>query len=311
MNKNEYLRVILTERCNLSCFFCHKEGEKSLNEETNTKEDVLQMIRICVENGTKKIKFLGGEPTLVPWLPDIIRELKCKQPNLDVSVVSNGVVQKSVMLRLVNSGVDRVNISLHGFDKNLFYKIACGSESQLDLLLSSISLLVKKEKLGKLNYVILKGVNETEFFDVLEFANKHKLIVDVLNYLGTDADEVARLRYSFDEIIQLVESRFTIQQKSKHINPYSLPSTRLFLEGGGVVNLKTTELKSINCFSSCSLCQVKEFCTEGIKAIRISPNGKIRPCVFRDDNCFDLLQALRSVGVEETTKRLRRYLEEL
>ena len=311
MNKNEYLRVILTERCNLSCFFCHREGEYEIVEQENKQEDLLQMIRLCIENGTKKLKFLGGEPTLVQWLPDIICAIRLEYPNIDISVVSNGIAQKSVIMRLINSGIDRVNISLHGFDNRLFYEIAHGTDEQLDLLFSSISLLQEHGKLGKLNYLILKGVNEGEFFDVIKFANEHKLVVDVLNYLGTDVDEVARLRYSFDEIIDLISSKYVIKEKCKYINPYSLSSTRLFLEEGGIINLKTTELNSTDCFYSCSICKIKEFCTEGIKAIRLTPNGKLRPCVFRDDNCFELLQSLKNKGKEETNNLLRKYLEEL
>ena len=311
MNKIEYLRVILTERCNLSCFFCHREGEYEIVKQENKQEDLLQMIRLCIENGTKKLKFLGGEPTLVQWLPDIIRAIRSEFKNIDISVVSNGITQESVIMRLINSGIDRVNISLHGFDNRLFHEITHGTDGQLDLLFSSISLLQEHGKLGKLNYVILKGVNEQEFFDVINFANEHKLVLDVLNYIGTDVDEVARLRYSFEEIIDIISSKYVIKEKCKYINPYSLSSTRLFLEAGGIVNLKTTELNSTDCFYSCSICKIKEFCTEGIKAIRLTPNGKLRPCVFRDDNCFDFLWSLKNKGKVETNNMLRKYLEQL
>lgn len=311
MVKNEYLRVILTERCNLSCFFCHKEGETAVEKQKMSREEVFQMIQVCLTCGTKKIKFLGGEPTLVPWLPEIISDLRSKSPGLDISVVSNGIAPTSVMMRLINSGLNRVNISLHGFDETLFKNITGGNRKQLNDLFASISLLSKHYKLGKLNYVLLKGVNEHEFFEVLNYANQNHLVVDVLNYLGTNEEDVKRYRYSFDEIVSLVSSEYIIERMCRYENRYSLPSTRLYLRGGAVINLKTTQLNSTGCYNSCSTCRVKEFCTEGIKAIRITPNGKIRPCVFRDDNCFDLLEVIKEKGIDGAKDLFGEFLRDL
>ena len=85
MSKIEYLRVIVNSSCNLSCFFCHKEGTDCAKKGTEIDSDLLfNMIELLISKGIKKIKFLGGEPTLCKKLPDLIKQIKNITSNLNV-----------------------------------------------------------------------------------------------------------------------------------------------------------------------------------------------------------------------------------
>jgi hypothetical protein len=86
----------------------------------------------------------------------------------------------------------------------------------------------------------------------------------------------------------MIDAHYNILKVVPHDNIWSLPSTRLVLDGGGVINLKTNPLNHFGPFNSCKDCQMHEYCLEGIKAIRLTIKGFIKPCLFRDDNVLNL-----------------------
>lgn len=311
MSKIEYLRVIVNNNCNLSCFFCHREGERCVDKLINIDQKTLvMMINALVKCGIRKIKFLGGEPTLCRQLPDIISDLR-QNNNLDISMITNGVVAKSVIERFCDAGINRINISLHGYNLNVFKSVTGGSQKQLNQTLNTIEYLKKKGVLGKVNYVLLKGVNEEEFLDVLDYTVRQNIVLDVLNYLGTNTELIDKFYYTFEEIIDIIRKRHHICEVCYQENNFSLPSTHLILEKGGTINLKTTKLNTVSFLNSCETCAKRDLCIEGIAAIRLTTDGIVKPCIFRDDNVFDLLKCIRENGEKETIEQLKKYLENL
>ncbi len=110
-----------------------------------------------------------------------------------------------------------------------------------------------KEKgiLGKVNYVLLKGVNEEEFLDVLDYTVKENIVLDVLNYLGTNAKLIEKFYYSFEEIAEIIRRRHSVSNVYQYTNDFSLPSTHLTLKKGGIINLKTTKFNTVSFLNSC------------------------------------------------------------
>lgn len=311
MSKIEYLRVIVNSECNLSCFFCHNEGEecKYFVREKLDVNILEKMIMILVNNGIKKIKFLGGEPTLYKDLPRLIEKINSNE--LDISIITNGIASKNTLQRFINAGVNRINISLHGFNKDVFKEVTGGTLQQLNQTLETIDYLNNNRKLGKVNYVLLKGVNECEFIDVLRYVNDKNLVLDVLNYLDTDSSKIIKYYYSFEEIMAFIKAIYEIDKIKTYINQFSLPSTRIYIKNGGVINLKTTSLNSVHFLKSCDSCGKKEYCTEGISAIRLTTEGIIKPCIFRDDNILDLKELMKNKSFEEVDELVKEYFENL
>lgn len=311
MEKIEYLRVIVNNKCNLSCFFCHREGERCVDNLIDVDQtSLVQMINILAQCGIKKVKFLGGEPTLCRQLPDIISELR-QSNDLYISMITNGVVTRSVINRFCEAGINKINISLHSYKGDVFESVTGGTQKQLYQTLDTIEYLKEKGILGKVNYVLLKGVNEEEFFDVLDYTVKQNIVLDVLNYLGTNAELIKKFYYSFNEIIDMIRQRHSICDVYQYINDFSLPSTRLTLEKGGTINLKTTKLNTVSFLNGCEACDKRDVCVEGIAAIRLTADGVVKPCIFRDDNTFNLLKCVRTNGEEQALKELKLYLENL
>lgn len=311
MHKIEYLRVILTEKCNLKCFFCHKEGIDKYKESSIKYDELKQCLQLLCDSGIRKIKFMGGEPTLYPELQKIIAWLREDKKNLDLSIISNGIVERKIFEEYIASGIDRINISMHGFDEKVFSSVTRGSVNQLLQSLDNIKYLKSCGKLGKVNYVLLKGINEDEFYKVLEFINKESLVLDVLNYLGTKEDEIEKYRYSFEEIVLLINKKYRISHSIKYTNPYSLDSQRLILQEGGIINLKVNPLSEADFLKACRTCSQKKLCIEGISAIRLTSDGVIKPCLFRDDLTYDLLSSLKTKTMDKVLENVQEYFDKL
>ena len=139
---------------------------------------------------------------------------------------------------------------------------------------------------NKLNYVLKKHVNERDLLDLIAWLSQYPNIrLDVLNYLTTN-DKERCLTYSMKDIEIFLDKNFGIINKKKIKNDFSLESIHVVLKNGVIVNLKTSELRNANFLKSCANCMEKEYCREGISAVRLCTDYKIQPCLFRNDNCF-------------------------
>lgn len=311
MQKIQYLRVIVTEKCNLKCFYCHGEGIEKNNSKTFCYEDLKSCLEILCDSGIKKIKFMGGEPTLYPDLARIILWLKRKDFNLDISMITNGIADIKVLDKCIEAGIDRINVSMHGFREKEFYDVTRGNGIQLCQFINNIKYLKSRKKLGKVNYVLLKNINEKEFEEVLDFICKEDIVLDVLNYIGDNEEELFKYGYTFDEIKSIISAKKQIGNVSEYINAYSLNSQRLSLIGGGEINLKINRLNDSQFLNACKECKKKKFCTEGISAIRLTNEGIIKPCLFRKDMTYDLLANIRCNSIDMVLNDVREYLDNL
>lgn len=311
MQKIQYVRVVLTDKCNLKCFFCHKEGMDESRNSFIKNDELIKCLQVLCDSGIRKIKFMGGEPTLYPGLAEIVEWLREKEIDLDISMISNGVASQEVFDKYIRAGIDRINISMHGFDEGIFSMVTGGNRDQLLQSIDTIKYLKDCGKLGKVNYVLLKGINEEEFKKILAFTNEEDIVLDVLNYLGANEEEVEQYRYSFSEIITLISQNYCIESSVMHSNPYSLASQRLKLQGGGTINLKVNQLNESGFLNACECCSKKNYCIEGISAIRLTTGGIIKPCLFREDLTYDLISDIHNRNMREVVASVHKYFEEL
>ena len=205
MHKIRYLRVVVTDSCNLNCFYCHHEGMKSLN-----LDQLMTCIDVLTRCGIMKVKFIGGEPTIYPELNQLIKEIKSKDQEIDISLITNGIVSEETLNKLADSRIDRINVSLHGFDFDVFRKITGGTRQQFNEVFETIRHLSAKKLLGKINYVLLKGINEDEFFKVIEYVHQNDYTLDVLNYLDDDLVKFKRYNYTFTEIEAMIRKIYAV-----------------------------------------------------------------------------------------------------
>lgn len=309
-SKVEYVRIIVTKRCNLRCCYCHEEGVAANDLQELPPEEVILLSRIAYDTGVRKFKLMGGEPTLREDLSVIIRGIKRFSEQIDVSMISNGILIKDFADEYKGAGIDRFNISLHGWNSERYRKVTGASESCLQKTKESILFLLERKMLSKLNYLLLKGQNETEFLDLIKWTSQYNVKLDVLNVLYSSKNErvFKPLFYSYAEIFDFIRTQCKVGSVRLVENPFNLPSTQVVLRNGGILNLKNYPLNKEMPFRSCAGCAEFAYCIEGIKAIRLTNEGKIKPCLFRQDNEFDLSACVKAEGYQGAVKSFSNYL---
>ncbi len=121
----DYLRISVTDRCNLRCIYCMPEtGVTSMSHsEILTYEEILRICRVMAEMGLRKVKLTGGEPLVRLGLADLIRQIKAIPGIEEVTITTNGMLLKEQLPAMVEAGLDAVNISLDTVDPELFEKV--------------------------------------------------------------------------------------------------------------------------------------------------------------------------------------------
>lgn len=310
----KYLRILLTNKCNLDCFYCHKEGRDNNYEDiTLNQDEVILFSKMAYDIGFRKFKLMGGEPTLYKNLESIIEGIRSFSDNIDISMVTNGILLKEKYVDYLNSGIDRFNISIHGWNLDSFTKTTGGSKRNLLKVKENIDELSKHGYISKINFLVLKGENETEMLELISWIGERRLKVDLLNilYESNNIEELKRLHYSFEDIEIMIRENFDIEKMEYKANMYSLSSKLIYLKNGAVINLKTSRLSDNPPFYSCKNCSEKSNCIEGIKAIRLTEKGDIKPCLLREDNYFNLREEYLVNGYKNTVKKFKKYLNEL
>src|SRR4030042_2551210 len=161
--KINYLRISITDRCNLRCRYCMPEEGVSLipHEEILTYEEILRIVRVFATEGISKVRLTGGEPLVRKGIVDFISQLSKIEEIKDLSLTTNGILLKEFARDLKRAGLKRINISLHSLKKEKFCqltrkdgyeKVWEGIEEALRVNLSPI----------KINMVAIKGLNDDE-----------------------------------------------------------------------------------------------------------------------------------------------------
>ena len=308
-DKIKYLRIILTEECNLNCCYCHKEGCDKSNK-ILSKENIIKLINCFYKIGINKFKFMGGEPTLRLDLIDILYEIR-NLKDIDSSIITNGLFSIDTVEKYFEAGLKRVNVSVHGWSDEKKLKLIGMSQEKKEKFLLNLDYLLKKNKLNKINYVFLKNDSREEIINLINWINEKKIVLDILNVLYSPKNENLKREYcTFEEIYNFLKKNYKIYKECNWENLSSIPSKRIFLKEGGIINLKINTLNQIKPFNSCKNCRVIEYCKEGIKAIRLTTDGYLKPCLFRDDNKLNLIEHINK-NEDELSKVILNYINNL
>ena len=173
----DYLRISVTDRCNLRCIYCMpEEGIRLTGRENILQEpEIIRVCQVMAELGIKKIKITGGEPLVRPRMPGLIRQIKAIPGIEKVTLTTNGILLKKQMKELAEAGLDSLNISLDTLIPEKYQEITGADE--LERVRKSIFMAEKSEIRVKINTVLQKGVNDEEWKSLAELAKKNKLDV--------------------------------------------------------------------------------------------------------------------------------------
>lgn len=273
------LRVSLTQRCNLRCPYCHREGQtpttSSIGLREMTAQEVIRLVRIGVELGINRVKLTGGEPLLRNDIIEIVRGLAEIEGLRDLSMTSNGTHLAELAKPLHDAGLKRININLPSLEKKTYAELNGGD---LNDVLRGVGAAVNAGlNPVKLNMLILNGVNEHEITDMMDFARKTCAILQLLELEPVNVKDPYYRQYHFQ--IEKIEEELKQQaldvqvrgdMQSRHI--YSLPA-----------GLQVEVVHPIENSQFCSRCT----------RLRITSDGRLKPCLMVYDNLVDVLTPMR------------------
>lgn len=274
---HDYLRISLTERCNLRCFYCMPEEGVQLREKAEfmTSEELIAIAKKFVKLGVKKIRLTGGEPLVKKGFDKLIRTLG--ELPVELALTTNAILIDRYLDDLIAAGIKNINVSLDSLKEDRSNNIS--RRNYFQKIRNNIDLLLQNDFNVKVNMVLIRGVNDDEIIDFIEWSRHEKVhvrFIEFMPFAGNNWESTKKvslaeimdrvqIHYDSDEIIRLVDA------KNDTAKNYQIMDSKGTF---GVISSVTHPF--------CSTCN----------RIRLTADGKIKNCLFSQTET-DLLTALR------------------
>lgn len=272
---HDYLRISLTDNCNFRCFYCMPEEEYDFTPASRLMQtdEIVQLAKIFVAQGVKKIRLTGGEPLVRKDAAEII--LALGQLPVELVITTNGTRIAEMLPTLLEAGIKTINISLDTLQPEKFLLIT--RRDLFHQVRSNIELLLQHKLTVKINMVVMKGLNDEEIKDFIRWTKHHPIQIRFIEFMPFSGNKwTSNKMFSLDEILASIAKDFTympvkgeVHDTAKH---FMIPGH----EGSfAVISTMTAPF--------CSTCN----------RMRLTADGKLKNCLFSDGET-DLLSALRN-----------------
>lgn len=276
----EYLRISVTDRCNLRCVYCMPaEGIRPMpHQEILTFEEILHVVRQSVRLGIRHVRITGGEPLVRKGIVGFIERLACVEGIEDVAMTTNAVLLAQFADALKQAGLQRVNISLDTLDAAKFAVITRGGE--IETVHAGIAAALAADLSPvKLNCVVMRGVNDDEVGVFARLTRDRPLHVRFIEFMPIGSDQALW----GEQFIAVDAIKRQVEATVGPLQPATVPG------GGPARYWRLPEaVGTVGFISPVS----EHFCAE-CNRLRLTADGKIRPCLLSDEE-FDLKKRLRS-----------------
>nr|WP_204615424.1 GTP 3',8-cyclase MoaA [Desulforadius tongensis] len=281
-----YLRVSVTDRCNLRCVYCMPaEGVKTVkHEEILTLEEIYKIIKVSAAVGIRKVRLTGGEPLVRLGIVDLVKNISNLPQIDDISITTNGILLKEMGKDLKKAGLKRVNISLDSMHAKRYRSIT--RNGQLKKVMQGIEEALKLDlKPLKINTVVVRGVNSDEVVDFARWTKEAPVHVRFIELMpiGTSSPWAGDRYVPAEEIRDMITDKLgCLNKESKVIGSGPARYYRL-ANAPGTIGFITAMSDHF-----CSKCN----------RLRLTATGGLRPCLF-DKREIDIKTPLRSGASEE------------
>ncbi len=282
------LRISITQRCNLKCTYCHREGEvarANVSAEKMSIEEIVRIARVAISLGITRIKLTGGEPLMRQDATEVVKGI-AEIPGLrDLSMTTNGLLLDRLAKPLCTAGLKRVNISLPSLNPETYQKLTGG---KLENALAGVKAAIEAGfSPVKLNMVILKGINVGDVPEMIDFASDMGVILQLIEL---DPVNVSSAYYEKHHRL-LDDQEAMLRDRALKIETRRLMHNRL------IYHLPNVTVEVVHPTENSDFCM---HCTR----LRVTSDGKLKPCLMRNDNVTDILTPMRKGATDEELKQL-------
>ncbi|HIH36804.1 MAG TPA: GTP 3',8-cyclase MoaA [Methanocellales archaeon] len=273
------IRISVTQRCNLNCFYCHKEGQNPSKNEM-TPSEIERIVVIGKKIGIKQLKITGGEPLARKDICEIVQRASNHMKN--VSMTTNGILLEKYAADLKSAGLRRVNISFDTLDSEK-YKIITGTDC-LSQVVDGLNAAISNDLTPiKLNMVIMKGINEDEIEEMIRFASEKKVILQLIELEMFNKEFYEKYHHDIGPLVaQLEERSVRIKERDLHHRH------KYFIK----IDDNIGEVEVVKPMHNTTFCSN---CTR----IRVTADGKLKPCLLRSNNLVDVIGLIRKNASDE------------
>ncbi|MFT5521747.1 MAG: cyclic pyranopterin phosphate synthase [Enterobacterales bacterium] len=284
----DYVRLSVTDRCDLRCFYCMPKGYKEFEEPTDwlTFDEIERVISAFASLGIKNVRITGGEPLVRKNLSDLTTRLSKVSGVEDMSLSTNAVKLAKHAQALYESGVQRLNVSLDCVDADKFKQITGGGKLE-----KVIAGLMAAKKAGfspiKINMVLMRGINDDEVFNMIDFCAEHNFVLRLIETMpmGITGKEATQRYIPLDKIKEQIAKRYemvpAVMRGAGPARYMSIPE----------INLKIGFITPIS----------QHFCGT-CNRVRMGVNGTLYLCLGQEHQ-YPLREILRNGVTDEELKQ--------
>ncbi|CAM2861961.1 cyclic pyranopterin monophosphate synthase subunit MoaA [Flavobacterium succinicans] len=275
---HSYLRISITEKCNLRCTYCMPAEGIALTPRPHlmTEDEIVAIAQTFVDLGVTKIRLTGGEPLVRKEAHSIIERLG--QLGVQLTLTTNGLLVHDFIPTFKKAGINALNVSIDSLQKEKYKAIT--RRDSLDLLWKNIELLLQNDFQVKLNVVVIKGFNDNEILDFIALTKAQNLQIRFIEFMPFDGNQWNKEKLvSYAEIIEQVHSVYSETQLLRMQDQPNDTAKNYKIEGfKGSFSIISSVTNPF-----CSTCN----------RIRLTADGKLKNCLFSNSETA-LLPSLRA-----------------
>ena len=280
------LRITLTNRCNVNCLYCHHDGMVKSKDEM-TADELYTICKIAKRIGVRKIRLSGGEPLLKNDIVEIVERIASLDFK-DISMTTNGILLEKYAQKLKDAGLDRVNVSLDTLNRETFEVI-----TKKDYLEDAKRGILKAVEVGlypvKINMVIMKDINQDEIDDMFEFCKENNIVLQLIELIESENCDDDKFSVDYHYKLDDIEKELADIADDVREREFMQGRKKYYINGGEIEVVKPVDNAKF-----CANCS----------RLRITPDGKIKPCLLRNDNLVELISHVRNGESEEKLEEI-------
>jgi len=286
----DYIRISVTERCNFRCAYCmpEKPFEWVPKENLLSFEEMFEFLKVAIDEGVKKIRITGGEPLLREDIDVFIKMINDYKNDIDLAMTTNAYLLKGMAKKLKEAGLKRINVSIDTLKPEVAKQIA-----QKDVLKNVLDGVDEALRVGlkvKVNMVPMRGINDNEVLDVLEYAKNKNMSIRFIEYMENVYAKADLKGLKSNEVLEIIKTKYDFVEEG-----YDGSSPSRYY--------KTTDGYRFGIIEPYG----DDFCKK-CNRIRLTAEGHLIPCLYFDE-AMSIAEAVRKGDIKTAALVLKEVIK--